>query len=110
MDNETYLELSGRTAKMSDDMMYNINHTQVGLCGEAGEFADAYKRAEFYGRDLDIENCKEELGDALWYIALGARTLGVTIGELMQMNIDKLNKRYPDKFTNEAAIARADKA
>ena len=37
----------------------------------------------------------EELGDVMWYIALTATGLGVTLEEIATYNIEKLSRRYP---------------
>jgi NTP pyrophosphatase (non-canonical NTP hydrolase) len=51
----------------------------------------------------------EELGDLLWYIALAAESLGISMADMARGNIDKLQQRYPEKYSNDAAEARADK-
>lgn len=40
----------------------------------------------------------KELGDCLWYIALAAEVLGISMDTIAQTNVDKLLKRYPDGF------------
>jgi len=116
MDAQKYLELTDRTCKhitvegvKLDSQMYDLLHATLGISGEAGELLDAVKKTFIYNKPLDVVNAKEELGDLLWYIALAMRTLDVSFEEIMQMNIDKLAKRYPEKYTDEDAIARADK-
>jgi NTP pyrophosphatase (non-canonical NTP hydrolase) len=103
-----YQVLAARTApklgKMGD-----LNHAQLGLTTEVGEFADPIKRAMIYGKDLNEVNLREELGDIMWYVALAATAIGADLHTLMHENIEKLQKRFPGKFTQEAAIARADK-
>jgi len=116
MDSNKYLELSNRTCKHISEEgvvilpeMYDLLHATLGISGEAGELLDAVKKSFIYNKELDFVNAKEELGDILWYVALACRTLGVSFDEIMQMNIDKLTKRYPEKYTDEAAAERADK-
>ena len=41
---------------------------------------------------------KRELGDVLWYWVQGCIALGFTPEEVMQENINKLEKRYPNGF------------
>ena len=48
---------------------------------------------------------KRELGDVLWYWIQGCIALGYTPEEVMQENIRKLEKRYPNGFE----IARSEK-
>jgi hypothetical protein len=45
----------------------------------------------------------------MWYLAGLANALGFTLSEAATHNIDKLRKRYPEKYTDQAAVARADK-
>lgn len=107
---DTYVQDAIRTAKRSDDLKFNLVHAALGLSGEAGEFTDAVKKAVIYNRDVDRTNLIEELGDALWYIALAAHSLGVPMSHIAQLNIDKLRKRYPDAYSDHHAAARLDKA
>lgn len=83
-------------------LLHNIrlNHVQAGLMTEVGEFATALKKHIFYGKPLDIQNLKEELGDLLWYIALGCSVLKCNMADVMEANISKLRARYPEKFTD----------
>ena len=88
----------------------NLIHALMGICTEAGEFADPIKKYLMYGKDLDEENLKEELGDLLWYIAIACETLNTSMSEVMTDNIRKLSKRYPGQFfTEQAAKNRVDK-
>ena len=109
MDFPIYQLQAMRTAKPMepiDDLM----HAALGLAGEAGEFADAVKKNFVYGRELDRENAIEELGDILWFVALGCNALGVSMADVAQANIDKLRRRYPEKYEDELAYKRMDKA
>ncbi len=87
----------------------DLVHSLMGLAGEVGEFIDPIKRAMFYGKELDtkvVVNLKEELGDCLWYIALACRALNCSMEDLAAMNISKLIARYPNKYTDDAALNR----
>lgn len=97
-----------RTAKRVDEK-FDLTHAALGLTGEAGEFADAIKKHTVYGRPLDRGNAIEELGDLMWFVALGCASLGVTMAEVAQQNIDKLKLRYPEKYSDLLAHQRLDK-
>lgn len=84
-------------------------HAAIGISGEAGELLDAVKKCWAYDQDLDIENVLEECGDLLFYITAMLDTLGYDLEDAEKHNYDKLNKRYPNGFTNQAAKDRADK-
>ena len=76
----------------------------LGLCGEAGEVADAFKKARFQGHEEpDVE---EELGDVLWYVAMIAKLIGSDLETVMFRNIEKLRERYPDGFEVERSVNR----
>ncbi len=81
-------------------------HAGIGLATETGEFLDALKKSVFYGKELDRVNLKEELGDMLWYIAIAMNELGTDFETEMERNIEKLEQRYPEKFTKEKSDNR----
>lgn len=81
----------------------------VSIAGESGELTDALKKHIFYGKPLDIENIKEELGDILFYLTMAANSLNISLNELSKLNMDKLKKRYPKNFNPKDAIQRKDK-
>lgn len=81
-------------------------HAAMGMATEAGEFLDMVKKHVFYGKSLDFKNGKEELGDQLWYIALGISVLKENFDAILTGNIEKLRKRYPEKFDENHAINR----
>jgi NTP pyrophosphatase (non-canonical NTP hydrolase) len=118
MKNSDYLKWAITKDRGYDDLMKRLaaNHGQMrlmhavmGLAGEVGEVTDAVKKSVLYNKALDVENVKEEAGDILWYMALLLDEVGSSFEEVMQNNHDKLEKRYPTGFTEQAAIARADK-
>lgn len=78
----------------------------LGLCGESGECADMVKKAMFQGHTLDKEHLAKELGDVAWYLSITAFAIGYDLEEVLQMNVDKLRKRYPDGFDTERSQNR----
>ena len=70
----------------------------LGLSGEVGEFNDMIKKWIFHEKELDVDHLEKECGDILWYIALMCNSFGWNMDEVMQMNIDKLQARYPNGF------------
>ena len=70
----------------------------VGVCAEGGEFMEIVKKMAFQGKPYNEENVyhmKRELGDIMWYMAQACIALDVTFEELVEMNVEKLEKRYP---------------
>lgn len=73
----------------------NLPYLICGLSAEAGEVAGKFAkyirdRTEFYKLEEDLI---KELGDVLWFVAIIADDLGVTLSEVAQQNIDKLYSR-----------------
>lgn len=79
----------------------------MGLCGESGEAIDIVKKWLAQGHDLDREKLARELGDIAWYLAETAWALGIPLEEILQANIEKLRKRYPEGFDRERSVNRA---
>lgn len=98
---EKYEDDAARTATPYPPTREHLMRAALGLCGEAGEFADLVKKANFHGagHEIDKEKAAKELGDVLWYLADAAAALGVSLGQVAMMNRDKLRKRYPNEFT-----------
>jgi len=70
----------------------------VGMYAEAGEFTEVVKKIVFQGKPVNEENLfhlKRELGDIMWYVAQACMGLDTTIDEIIEMNVDKLEARYP---------------
>ena len=87
-----------------------LMHAAIGISGEAGEILDAIKKHWVYGKPLDREHLIEEIGDTMFYMQALCNMLGTTVAECVVANVEKLNKRYPEGYTDAAAIARADKS
>lgn len=78
----------------------------MGLCGESGEAIDIVKKHLAQGHELDREKLAKELGDIAWYLAETAYALEMPLEDILQANIDKLKKRYPEGFSAERSINR----
>jgi NTP pyrophosphatase (non-canonical NTP hydrolase) len=72
-------------------------HLVLGLVGEAGEVAEKVKKLV---RDknsdlaqLDRDDMAAELGDVMWYTAVLANFLDLSLNDVAQRNIDKLADR-----------------
>ena len=70
----------------------------LGLTAEAGEFTEVVKKIILQGKPYNNENVfhmKRELGDICWYIAQACMALDTTFDEIIEMNVNKLEARYP---------------
>lgn len=107
MTGNEYQCLALRTVSSSQPYDHILNGV-MGLNGEAGECIDIVKKWHYQGHELDTKKLKDELGDVLWYVAITAAGIGAELNDIMQHNIDKLRKRYPEGFDAERSIHRED--
>ena len=78
----------------------------MGLCGESGEAIDIVKKWLAQGHDLNREKLAKELGDVAWYLAEAATALDMDLETILQGNLDKLAKRYPEGFQPQRSLNR----
>ena len=91
------------TRTNSLELQEDCNVTQLltaalGLTAESGEFTEVVKKIIFQGKPYNEENIfhmKRELGDICWYLAQACMALDTTFDEVIEMNVDKLQARYP---------------
>jgi len=112
MTPEEYQRQAMKTeSKAEFTRMERLLHASMGLSTEAGEILDAMKKHIYYDKTLDLINIKEELGDTLWYVAQAIDVLqdmeeDISWSGIMETNIEKLRKRYGEKFDREKAVNR----
>lgn len=107
---QSYTQFVISLTKSMETRKDELMHAAVGCSTESGELLDAVKKYWAYDKPLDMENVKEELGDLLFYFTMVINWTGFSLQEIMEDNIKKLQKRYPNAvFNNADAIARKDK-
>ena len=96
---------------LRNDLQYECvcSNMCMGLSGECGEVVDLLKKHVWQGKNLDINDLIEEVGDVLWYIANLCNVNSITMEECMLANVNKLKKRYPNGFSIKDANERKDK-
>lgn len=95
-----------RTSSKTITTKEHLLNGALGLTGESGEVADIVKKSFMQGHPMDVEHIAKELGDICWYIAETATAIGYDLETIMQMNVDKLMKRYPEGFSSERSQHR----
>ena len=80
----------------------------VGINAEGGEFLEIIKKMVFQGKPWNEDNREHliiELGDIMWYVAQATMALDISFDEVVEINVNKLKKRYPggefDVFKSE---------
>lgn len=107
-DANLYQKLALRTDDRNRTEKERLVNCALGLTGEAGEVADHIKKYMHHGHELDEEKVVKELGDVLWYVAVMSSVMGFSLSHIMEQNILKLKKRYPDGFSSLSSINRTE--
>lgn len=106
MKMDEYQQLALRTAGHRESKEKVLTYTALGLNGESGEVAEIIKKAFYHGHPLDKEALRRELGDVLWYLAVMADGLGLSLECIARENIEKLRARYPEGFSSAHSLHR----
>lgn len=88
MNFNDYQRLALRTEKPLPTVLERLAHASLGLITEIGEIATEVKRMAIYGKPLDAErraHIAEEVGDVLWYLAIGADALGFDMVQYVEL-------------------------
>lgn len=101
-----YQHLAEKFVNQSLDFRGLLGNMAMGVAGEAGEVVDLVKKHLYHGHPLDMESLEDELGDVLWYVALGCTVLGVDFSGVAFRNLRKLSARYPEGFSCERSLCR----
>lgn len=103
-----YQKLAMTTLNPALDKKDVLINGVMGLCGESGEVIDVVKKWLAQGHELNREKILAELGDVAWYLAEVAYALDTPLEEVLEGNINKLKKRYPEGFDTDKSINRKD--
>ena len=94
---DEYQKRALTTVLTTDDQFKDLLHWVLGINGESGEIAEKVKKIirDKKGK-VSAEDKKElakEIGDVLWYLAVLAEDLGMSLDDIAQANLDKLQSR-----------------
>ena len=106
MELKDFQELSKRTLPHDTTFKEDLSNMCLGIHGEGGEVVDIIKKYLYQGHDLNMDHIKEELGDMMFYIVNLANLINIDMEEVLQLNFEKLCKRYPNGFKIEDSINR----
>lgn len=106
MTGNEYQKLAMRTRNRDLNWNEQTFNSCLGLSGEVGEYNDLVKKVFFQNHEISYEDLKKELGDILWYVALACEVWNFNFDDVMELNIDKLKRRYPEGFDGNLSINR----
>lgn len=99
MDFNTYQKESRKTA-IYPKIGHEIVYPALGLAGESGEVVEKIKKLFRNDNGVISDEAKielaKELGDVIWYVSQIATELGISMEEVVQMNLLKLKKRMTE--------------
>ncbi|MDB5182099.1 MAG: hypothetical protein JWP13_862 [Candidatus Saccharibacteria bacterium] len=94
---DEYQKQALTTAVRNPDPLMDKTIWAMGVVGEAGEVIEKWKKIVAYREgkitDEDLKELSKELGDVVWYIAVLADSLGLSLEDVMQQNVQKLQDR-----------------
>ena len=70
------------------------------------DIVDLHKKELAYGKTINEKDLQLQLINLIQYLMKVADDFGFSYEESLRINIDKLYQRYPEKFTQEAALNR----
>lgn len=96
---DDYQRAAARTINPTLDDNERLLDAAAGLAEEAGEVLGLVRKHVYQSRELSREKLQEELGDALWCLAVAARSAGLTLEQIAASNVAKLRSRHPSGFS-----------
>jgi NTP pyrophosphatase (non-canonical NTP hydrolase) len=97
MQFDEYQQRALTTLHRHPDRLMDTTISAMGISGEAGEVLEKWKKIVAYREgiitDEDRKELSKELGDVLWYIAVFADNLGLSLDAVAAQNLAKLASR-----------------
>lgn len=106
MDIREFQRVSTRTLNKELSKEQQVSNMIFGANGELGEVTDILKKHLYQGHRINKQHLAEEIGDALFYIVNLCTLYNLDVEDILQGNVDKLKKRFPEGFDAERSINR----
>lgn len=106
MEIREFQRTSTRTLNKGLSKEQQISNMIFGANGELGEVTDILKKHLYQGHEINKQHLAEEIGDTLFYIVNLCSIYNIDIEDVLQMNVDKLKKRYKNGFSIESSVNR----
>lgn len=100
-----YQDLAARTINGNFTKSETMKHALHEIASECGEIHGHFQKL-YQGHKLDENALMLEVGDLLWGIAELCTASGWMLEDVAQANIEKLERRYPDGFSEERSRNR----
>ena len=107
MNFNEYQKLAARTINKNLTKEEMLLHGLFGLAAEAGEVLSIYQK-QYQGHVPSDEHLIKEAGDCFWMLAEILTARDIPMDSVAQINIEKLKARYPEGFSEERSLHRAE--
>jgi NTP pyrophosphatase (non-canonical NTP hydrolase) len=90
----------------NNEIETHLQHLSTALFCKLGKISEPLKKFVYANHELSLLQLEDEIGDLFWYIVNLCSVLEIDIQQVMQSNLDKLARRYPDGYSSEASRNR----
>ena len=105
MQIDEYQAFAARTINRKRSTQEIQLHALHGLCAEVGEIHGLFQKY-FQGHNFTADDLRKEIGDCIWMAAELCTVNGWSLESICRENIAKLERRYPDGFSEERSRNR----
>ena len=95
-----------RIADAAVERANDLNHGVISLA--TNRITEPMKKWIWYGKQINLKELEDAVVELLAVTIFVADMADVTIEEVLDANIAKLKARYPERFDEAAAVAKAD--
>jgi NTP pyrophosphatase (non-canonical NTP hydrolase) len=103
---DEYQSAAARTTNQKLTEKERMLDAAAGLAEEAGEILGFIRKHVYQSHPLQRESLQIELGDALWCLAMTAKSAGFSLEQIAAANVAKLKARYPDGYSDTSSRER----
>ena len=105
MTPDHYQLLSRRTQNPNLCESSKRRHALYGLASEVGEIHSIFQH-EYQGKPVQKDKVLDECSDLCWFLCELLDTFDIDFSDVLQYNVEKLKKRYPEGFDPERSEKR----
>ena len=103
---DEYEKAATRTSNQKLSEKERMLDAAAGLAEESGEILGFVRKHVFQSHPLQRDSLAIELGDALWCLAMTAKSAGFSLEQIAEANVAKLQARYPEGYSDRASRER----